>query len=183
MKYIFLVLAAIIFFGACTSNAKEVIPAAPVSVADANKLIKGKRYSTIKLGVLSPFIYDTANPVNWQIQKEDTSKFFRDYATKQLTFTLIFSNDSACTYFDTDNDKIINGTYSIDNDAKLGYDEEKPGIKLRIKYADSLDFGGVKTAAAMTQSFLIQGINDKELLLQTSRSINNRKLVVWMKQQ
>ena len=183
MKYLFLALASAILFGACTSNTKEVIPAAPASVTDANKLIKGKKYSTVKLGVLSPFIYDTANPVNWQIQKEDTSKFFRDYAAKQLAFTLIFNNDSVCTYFDTDNDKIINAIYSVDNDAKLGYEEEKPGIKLRIKYADSLDFGGVKTPAAMTQSFLIQGINDKELLLQTSRSINNRKLVVWMKQQ
>ena len=77
--------------------------------------------------------------------------------------------------------KNIAATFSIDNDAKLGYEEEKRGIKLRINYSDSIDLGGSKIASSMTLSYLVIGISDKELLLETGRSFNNRKLAVWMK--
>ncbi len=180
MKYLLslLVIAATVM--AC-HHAEEhvVVPAAPKSVAEVTSAVKGQHYKVAKLGTLSPFAMDSLNPVNWQVQEQDTSKFFRDYATKELKFKIDFSNDTTVSFMDED--KTTRGFYSVDNDANLGYEEEKPGIKLRIKYSDSMEFGGNKTAATMTQSYLVQGLGNKEIILETGKSINNRKLVVWMK--
>ncbi len=181
MKYLSFVFVCAVLFTACSNNEKIITPAAPGSVADVSKTIKGKNYKTIKLGILSPLAMDSASPVNWAIEKEDTSKYFRDYAKTQLEFVLAFSKDSTCSFYDVEQMKNIAATFSVDNDAKLGYEEERPGIKLRINYRDSIDLGGSKIASSMTLSYLVIGINDKELLLETGRSFNNRKLVVWMK--
>ncbi len=185
MKYLsFFAIAIIVSFSACNNAGKSgavSVPAAPASLQDLAKNINGKNYKTIKLGILSPFAMDSVNPVNWNVEKEDTSQFFRDYAKKQLAFSLSFLKDSSCSFFDADQQKSIPAKYSLDNDPKLGSDEEKPGIKLRVKYEDSLDFGGTKTAAKMTLSYLVRGLAEKEIILETGRSYNNRKLVVWMK--
>ena len=181
MKYLTFVFVCAVLFSACSNNEKITTPAAPGSVADVSKTIKGKNYKTVKLGIISPLAMDSANPVNWAIEKEDTSKFFMDYANKQLAFSLTFSKDSTCSFYDVEQKKNIAATFSIDNDANLGYEEAKPGIKLRINYSDSMDFGGTKTASVMTLSYGVLGMNDKELLLETGRSFNNRKLAVWMK--
>ena len=180
MKYLSFLFAFAVLLSACSNNDKMVVPAAPASVADVIKTIQGKNYKTVKLGVLSPFAMDSTNPVNWNIEKEDTSKFFRDYAKEQLEFKLTFSKDSACTYYNSEQKKNMPAAYSVDTDAKLGYDEEKAGIKLRINYNDAIDFGGTKTASVMTLSYLVVAMNDAALLLETGRSFNNRKLVVWM---
>ena len=183
MRYLLIVFVCAVLVSACSNNEKTTVPAAPHSISDVSKAIKGKNYKTISLGILSPFEMDTANPVNWNIEKEDTSKFFRDYAVTQLAFTFRFSNDSACTFYDVEQKKNVVANYSIDNDASLGYEEEKPGIKIRISYNDSVELGGTKTGSIMTLSYLVRGINDKELLLETGRSFNNRKLVIWMKEE
>ena len=33
----------------------------------------------------------------------------------------------------------------------------------------------------MTQSYLVRGLGEKEIILETGRSYNDHKLVVWMK--
>ena len=98
MKYLTFVFVCAVLFSACSNNEKITTPAAPGSVADVSKTIKGKNYKTVKLGILSPLAMDSANAVSWAIEKEDTSKFFRDYANKQLAFALTFSNDSTCSF-------------------------------------------------------------------------------------
>jgi hypothetical protein len=181
MKYPILFL--MIAYFTCSCNNKETInkPAAPSTVKEVTTVIAGKSYKTTRLGILSPFAMDSANPVNWNIEKEDTTKFFRDYAKTQGTFTLSFSKDSSCSFFDCSQKKNINASYAADNDPKMSSDEMKAGIKIRIHYKDSLEFGATKTAADMTQTYLVRGMNDKELLLETGNSYNDRKLVVWMK--
>lgn len=185
MKYLsFAAIMITISFAACNNAGKTdnvSVPAAPASIQELAKNTNGKNYRTIKLGILSPFAMDSTNPVNWNVEKEDTTSFFRDYAKKQLAFALSFIKDSSCSFYDADQQKSIAAKYSLDNDPKLGSDEEKPGIKLRVKYEDSLDFGGTKTAAKMTQSYLVRGLSENEIILETGRSYNNRKLVVWMK--
>ncbi|MEP6675138.1 MAG: hypothetical protein ABJA78_08280 [Ferruginibacter sp.] len=181
MRNIMLLIAAVCIFSACSNQDKVTAPAAPKTVAEVMNSIKGRNYKVDRLGILSSFAMDSANPVNWNIMKEDTSKFFRDYAKTQMTFTINFSKDSTVSFYDTDNKKSIKGIYLVDNDAKLGYEEEKPGIKLRLKYQDSLEFAGGNTASEMTLSYLVRGMNDKELILETGREINSHKLVVWMK--
>jgi len=181
MKYLILVPAVAILIASCNNKEKISAPAAPASVKEVTTVVPGKNYKTIKLGILSPFAMDSANPVNWNIANEDTTKFFRDYAKSQLAFTLTFSKDSACSFYDASQKKTFTAKYSVDDDPKSGNDETKPGIKLRVQYKDSIEFGASKTPAEMTLTYLVRGINNNELLLETGNSFNDRKLVVWMK--
>ncbi len=184
MKYVVMVLGAAILFASCTNGEKETAaPPAPKSVQDVTGSIKGKKYKVDKLGILSPFASDSLSPVNWKIQQQDTAKFFRDYAAKQTGFTVNFSNDSAASFMDGDAGKMINALYSVENDTNPQDKEELPGIKIKLVYNDSMEFAGNKTAAKMTLRLRIMGIDASNLLLETNRSYNNRKLVLWMKGQ
>jgi hypothetical protein len=183
MKPILLMLGAALCLAACNETGKTATaPAAPKSVAEVTAAIKGKTYKVENLGLLSPFASDTANPVNWKVQQEDTSKFFRDYVAKQNQFTLSISADSSASFFDAANNKTVKGIFTVDDAITEGYSEkEKPGIKLRLQYNDSLDFGGKKTASVMTQSYLVKGISANELVVETGQSFNRRTLVLWLK--
>jgi hypothetical protein len=186
MKYSFLVVVIIFAFTAC-SNQEKVAPAAPTTAAAALTGLQGKTYKVEKMGLLSRFKMDTINPVNWDIK--DTSSFYKNYAKSQSGLVFTFSKDSAVNFLNPDGSsffnpgpaKMIKAIFTTDNDAKLQNDEEKPGIKLRIVYNDSLDFGGTKTASKMTQSFLIRGMNEKELIVETGNAFNEQKVVLWMK--
>ena len=46
-----------------------------------------------------------------------------------MAFAINFSKDSAASFMDTDENKDTKGFYSVDNNAKLSYEEEKPGVK------------------------------------------------------
>jgi hypothetical protein len=185
MKYVFMILGASILFAACTNGEKETAkaPLMPKSVQDVTGSIKGKKYKVDKLGILSPFASDSLSPVNWKIQQQDTSKFFRDYAAKQTAFTVDFNNDSLASFRDGDAGKMINAVYSVENEINPEDEEEQPGIKIKLVYNDSMEFGGNKTAAKMTLKLRVMGVDAGNLLLETNRSYNNRKLVLWMKGQ
>jgi hypothetical protein len=181
MKKLIVPSIVVCIFSACNSQEKMNAPAAPTSVTEFANEVKGQHYKVERLGLLSAFAMDSLNPVNWNFTKEDTSKFIRDYVKAQMNFSIDFSKDSTVHFFDTDGKKNTQGIYSLDNDPKLGYEEEKPGIKLRMKYQGSMEFAGNQTASEMTMSYLIRGANAKELILETGREVNSHKLVVWMK--
>jgi hypothetical protein len=183
MKFVISMLCAAMALGACNQADKTAsAPAIPKSIADVATAIKGKQYKVANLGLLSPFASDSANPVNWKIQQEDTSKFFRDYVAKQQPFTIGFSADSTVRFWDVNNGKQVTGTFSVDDAVNEGYDgPEKAGIKLRVRYADSLDLGGQKSAAPMTQSYLVRGLGGNELVVETGQSYNRRTVVLWLK--
>jgi len=176
MKLLVIGLCATVLVVACKEASKPV-PDAPKSIAEVKDAIKGKKYKVSNLGLLSPFKSDAANPVDWKVQEQDTSKFFREYAAKLNQYTLDVSADSAVSFLDMSNNKLVKGTYSVDNGTD---DEEIPGIKLRLKYSDSLDFGGRKNAAVMTQSYIVRGVAANELVVETSNAFNNRKVVLWL---
>jgi hypothetical protein len=185
MKYVFIILGASILFAACNNSTNETAAAPPVpkSVQDVTGSIKGKKYKVDKLGILSPFASDSLNPVNWKIHQQDTSQFFRDYAAKQTVFTVNFSKDSLADFRDGDAGKMINAVYTVENETNPEGEGELPGIKIKLAYNDSMEFGGKKTAAKMTLKLRVMGVDAGNLLLETNRSYNNRKLVLWMKGQ
>jgi hypothetical protein len=184
MKYVLMLVGAAAIFTACTSQEKEVVaPASPKSAADVTAAVKGKKFKTEKLGLLSPFATDSLDSVNWKIQQQDTSKFFRDYAGKQMNFAVNFSNDSLAGFMDTDAGKMVQAVYSVVNDTSPEGEDEKPGIKIKLAYNDSMDFGGSKTAAKMTLSLRVIGMDAGNLLLESNRSYNRRPLAMWMKAQ
>jgi hypothetical protein len=180
--FIFIACTAFVLTACNEAGKTAAIPAAPKSVAEVTAAIKGKQYKVADIGLLSPFATDSANPVNWKVQQEDTSKFFRDYAAKQKEFVLGFSGDSTVRFADVNSGKTVTGTYSVDDTVNEGYDgPEKAGIKLRLHYSDSMDFGGQKTAAKMTQTYLVRGLAAKELVVETSQSYNRRNVVLLLK--
>lgn len=185
MKPILFLAGAALCLAACNQSSKTDAPnqlAAPSSIADVKANIKGKTYAVANLGLLSPFASDTANPVDWKVQQEDTSKFFRDYVAQQKPFTLTIGNDSTATFFNVSNNKTVKGTFSVDDAMNESFDEkEKPGIKLRLQYNDSMEFGGQKTAALMTQTYLIRGFSANEMVVETGQAFNRRTLVLWLK--
>lgn|GEM_PF-5353906 len=164
---------------ACKNVSKPGLPAAPAAAADVKNSIMGKSYTVETIGLLSPFHGDSS--INWDILKEDTTAFFQKWAKEQMIFTAAFSKDSSSDFYTPFDKKKTTGTYAVDTDPNLGYDEPRPGIKLRLRYLGSMGFSGDTTQSMMTLSFLVRGVNDKELVLETGQSFNNRPVVVWMK--
>ncbi len=184
MKYVCMVLGTAILFAACSNGAKEeAAPAAPKSAADLTGVIKGKKYKVEKLGIVSPFKSDSLNPVNWKIQQQDTSKFFREYAAKQMAFSVDFNGDSLANFMDAEAGKMVKAVYSVVNDTDPQGEDEKAGIKIKLVYNDSMEFGGTKTAAKMTLSLRVLGADGGNILLESNRSYNQRPLAMWMKAQ
>jgi hypothetical protein len=185
MKYGLMMFCAVSLFAACSNSGKDELaaPAAPKSAADVVAVIKGKKYKVEKLGILSPFKADSLNPVNWKIQQQDTSKFFREYAAKQMTFTVDFNSDSLATFMDADAGKMVKAVYSVVNDTNPEEKDEKPGIKIKLVYSDSMEFGGGKTAARMTLSMRVLEADAGNILLESNRAYNERPLAMWMKAQ
>jgi hypothetical protein len=185
MKYVFMVLGTAILFAACSNGGKEeaAAPAAPKSAADVTAFIKGKKYKVEKLGIVSAYKADSLNPVNWKIQAQDTSKFFREYTAKQMAFTVDFNNDSLVNFMEGGAGKMVKAVYSVVNDTNPQDKEDKPGIKIKLVYSDSMEFGGGKTAARMTLSMRVLGADAGNILLESNRTYNDRPLAMWMKAQ
>ena len=179
MKKIIIFCAGILSLVACTNVSKPELPAAPATPAGVKNSIGGKSYTVETIGLLSPFHGDSS--INWNILKEDTTAFFKKWAAEQMVFTAAFSKDSSSEFYSPFDKKKTTGTYSVDSDPNLGYDEPRPGIKLRLKYLGSMGFSDDNTKSVMTLSFLVRGVNEKELVLETGQSFNERPLVVWMK--
>jgi hypothetical protein len=183
MKCIYVATMFVCMFIACTNAGQETaaVPPAPKSVQDITAAIKGKKYQVSKLGLMSPFASDSLNPVNWKVQEQDTSAFFRKYVTRQTGFTIAFNTDSLADFMDIDADKMVKAVYTVENDTNPEDEEEQAGYKIKLSYNDSMEFAGNKTAAKMTLSLRVTGIDAANLLLETNRSYNNRKMVLWMR--
>ncbi len=189
MRFILILFVCITAYTSCTNNDKtNTVPPAPTSVSNVLTSIKGKQYKVHKMGLHSSFTMDTINPINWD--SKDTSSFYKNFEKNQLEFTISFNSDSIANFTllkggfsNNAANTQAKGVFNVDNENKKGYDDEieKSGIKIRLVYIDSIDFGGNKTASTITQSYLVTGINDKELLLETSSEFNRQKVILWMK--
>jgi hypothetical protein len=182
MKYFLFIIALGALAASCNSHVKKT-PPAPKSAAEVLAHIKNKKYKVEKLGILSPFKSDSLHPVNWNIEAQDTSDFFRKYAAKQRLFELVLNGDSLVTFMDTDAQKMVTGRFAVMEDWHPQDEKVTPGIVLNLVYSDSVNFGGGNIAAKMTHRLLVRGAGEHDLLLQTQRAYNDRPLVLWLKAQ
>ncbi|MBL7744038.1 MAG: hypothetical protein JNN00_11235 [Chitinophagaceae bacterium] len=157
----------------CSSKPGTVVlPGAPASIKAVQDELKGKNYKTEKAGTHSPFKDDKT--IEW-LEPKAGDKFEKGIDDDTRTLQLDFSNDTAVTV--TYKDKTYTGTYAVDD---VTGEEDRPGIKLRVSYVDEdLKFGD-GPATKVTYTYIVEGIGDKSLLLETPRSMNNRKIVVLM---
>lgn len=178
MKLILSTLLVAIAFASCTNDTSTSItlPARPASAEAISQFVKGRLFETKKVATLSPFDTGNESPYEWMNDSKDTSKFFRDYLTERMGFTLQFINDTSAVL--NEEGKVITGTYKFDNEV---LENEKEGVKLRVSYPDaSMNFPGMSDPMIMTSTFLIAGGDEKNLLIETPRSFNNRRIAVLM---
>ena len=161
---------------ACVSKTNSVSqPQPPASVKAVLDELKGEKYKVEKAGTHS--VFENDKEIEWLEPKEE-DKFEKQIADEAKTLQLNFTNDTAVTV--TVKDKTYVGTYKADDVVK---EDEKPGIKLRISYIDEEFKFGDGPATEVTYTYLVEGISDNSLLLETPRSMNRRKIVVLMNKQ
>ncbi|MBL7740413.1 MAG: hypothetical protein JNK14_14445 [Chitinophagaceae bacterium] len=161
---------------ACSSGpGTTALPGAPVSVKAVQDEVKGKRYKAEKAGTHSPFKDDKT--IEW-LEPKAEDKFEKGIADDSKTLQLEFFNDTSVTV--NYKSKSYTGTYVVD---EVTGEEERPGIKLRVSYIDEEFKLGDGPATKVTYTYIVDGLNDKSLLLETPRSMNNRKIVVLMNKQ
>lgn len=163
----------LVFLVACKNNASDkkeiIVPAAPLSVANVKAEVKNKEYKVNEVGTIDFFNPDE---LEWSSASGDTSKFFKDYVSERKNFSLHFINDSAVQM--QDEKKAIAAHYDLQKDSS--------GILLKIQYPDSTFSFNPGETMMMTSTFKIRGVDDNgQLLLETPREINRRKVVVLMK--
>ncbi len=178
-QFILLLFLSIIIFS-CKNNGEEIepLPVIPTSLDAVMNILKTKNYTATKIATLSPFEMDKENPYNWIDEEKDTMEFAKKFMAEMLSISLKFINDTVVVFMD--GKRKIETTYKLDTTIKG--EDEKPGIKLRLRYLDStMSFLGVSEPMFMTPAFQVLGIDEKKLLLQTSYSYNRRKVVVLFK--
>lgn len=162
-----------VMLNSCSSKTgSDALPVAPASVRAVQDVVKGKKFKAEKAGTRSPFKND--KEIEW-FEPEAEDKFEKEIADDSKTLQFDFMNDTSVTV--VFKDKTYNGTYGVDDNTG---EDEKPGIKLRVSYIDEDFKFGDGPASEVTYTYLVEGISDKSLLLETPRSMNRRKIVVLM---
>jgi hypothetical protein len=169
----------VVIVSSCSSKSGETaLPAAPSSVKAVKDEVKGKKYKAEKAGTHSVFADD--KEITWLEMKKDTAnqlnKFENQIIGDATSLQLNFTNDTAVTVMMKD--KTFNGTYIVNDTTK---EDEKPGIKLRISYVDDEFKMGDGPASMVTYTYLVEGISEKSILVQSPRSMNNKNIVLLMK--
>ena len=183
-KYVIALFATVMLLS-CTENKKEdSLPAKPKDVNSVQTLIKGKKYTTQKLGFYDIIIVDGEKGVKWIdiAAKKKERKAPNDIELKaieeEMQFGVQFVNDTAATVFVRDTS--FAATYVV-NDVVGQYDQVKEGIKIRLTYTDpSFSFGGGEPME-MTVTYVVIGADDKRLLVQTPRTIDRKPLISLLK--
>lgn len=183
-KYVSALFATVILFG-CVENKKDSLPAKPQDVNSVQALIKGKKYTTQKVGFYSNLTVNEQTDMDWIDIAEKKEQLAKDpnnitaetelkAAEREMKFGVQFVNDTLATVFS--NDSNFPATYIID-DVVDDYSKDKESVKLRLRYADPSFAFGNEPAMEMTYTFVVDGADDKSLLLQTSRTINRQPLI------
>jgi hypothetical protein len=163
----------IVALNSCSSETnKNSLPEAPASIKAVKDEVKGKKYKAEKAGTHS--VFENDKQIKWlEPKKEDD--FEKKIADESKSLQFDFVNDTAVTVIAKG--KTYTGTYAADDIVK---EDEKPGIKLRISYVDEEFKFGDGPASMVTYTYLVEGISNKSILLETPRSMNRQKIVVLM---
>ena len=159
------------------ANSKTVNPPAPANADAVAKAIKGKKFKTTELALISNLVADKNNPYEWFDEIKDTTAFFRNYEKERMKFGVNFFNDSSAEV--TDEAGVNKATWKIDDQPKS---DETAGVFLRLSMEKQEAFMPGQTGlSTITFTYKVLGIDDKQLLLQTPNMFNSRKIAALMK--
>ncbi len=94
---------------------------------------------------------------------------------KAISTGFHFLNDTACLVIMEG--KNYSATYIVDDEARQ---DETAGIRIRISYEDNEFSFADGSASMVTYTYLVEGISDKNLLLETPRSLNRKNIILLM---
>lgn len=160
---------------ACNDQGMKALPPAPASAAQTLAWLQGRTLTVQKTGFYGPLTVNDKTEINWidtAVQAEpmikETVRELGNWSMRLGSDSTIVVNSKGATY---------NGHYKVDDQPEEG---EKPGIRLRVTYVDpTFSFGGSEPMA-ITFTYLVKGIDAKELLLELPREINRQKLLALM---
>lgn len=161
----------------CSSPASDKLPPAPAHVKAVHAFLQGKNLSTKKVGFFDNLTVNTVTEIKWIDISNEKDPMNKEVAEEELAFSLQFLNDTAVSI--SKKEKKFEGKYVV-NDILDEYADEKPGIRLRITYADPESGFADMFMSDVIYSFLVIGLDDKKIILQTPRSINRQKLISLM---
>ncbi len=167
--------AYVVIFAACSPGSTDAPTPPPANIKAVQDFVKVKKLVTKKLGFYGSLTVNGVKEIAWIDVANEKDKMTKEVADEEMRFGLQFLNDSTVTVLKKN--KAYIGSYTVD-DITDEFFKEEPGIKLRVSFADPdmTDIGG-QAMSKVTYSFLVMGLNDKQILLQTPRSINNKKLI------
>ena len=170
------VIAGLVLFASACKQSKETVPPAPANVKAVQDFVKGKKLSTKSVGFYSMLEVNGVKDVKWLDLAELKDGMTKKAATEELSLALQFVNDTAVVV--TKNGKNFTGTFAVVSDTGVK-ENENPGIKLKLMYADpDMSFGDMLTD--LTFSYIVLGLDDKRIMVQTPRTINRQNLIALM---
>lgn len=173
-KILCLFLAAISFAG-CNNSEKNTLPPAPASVTQTLAWLQGRTLTVQKAGFYGSLTVNNNTTINWIDTTSKSEPLVKETVRELSNWNLRLGTDSTVVV----NSKCdsYKGHYKIDDQPQEG---ETPGIRLRVTYPDpTFSFGGSEPME-VTYTYLVKGIDAKEMLLELPREINRQKLLALM---
>jgi hypothetical protein len=174
---IFIAIPLLLFVSGCANKKNVQLPAAPASIDAIVKTVKGKKYKTTDLALISKLAADKNDPYEWFDEIKDTSTFFRNNEKEKKKLEINFVNDTIAEV--TDMSGTNKAIWRIDDQPK---GEETAGKFLRLTMEkDETLFPGQSGKSTITFSYKVLGMDDKQLFLETPSMYNMRKVAALMK--
>ena len=177
MRFFTIVAFINLFIFGCGNSKTVSLPPSPANADAVSKAIKGKKFNTTELALISNLVADKNNPYEWFDEIKDTTAFFRNYEKERMKFEINFINDTSAEV--TDDAGVNKATWKIDDQPKS---DETAGLFLRVSMGKQESFfPGQTGSSTITFTYKVLGIDDTQLLLQTPNMFNNRKIAALMK--
>jgi hypothetical protein len=166
--------AAVLFVG-CSAPGTKALPPAPASVAQTLAWLQGRTLSVQKAGFYGALTVNDNTEINWIDTAVQAEPIIKETVRELGNWSMRLGSDS--TIVINSKGSSYQGRYKLDDQPQEG---EKPGIRLRVTYVDpTFSFGGSEPME-VTYTYLVKGIDAKEMLLELPREINRQKLLALM---
>ena len=171
------IIAMFLLITGCANKKTVSLPPAPANSDAVTKTVKGKKYKTADLALISKLAADKNNPYEWFEDVNDTTAYFRNYEKQKKKLEINFINDTTAEV--TDEVGTNKALWKIDDQPKS---DETAGQFLRLTMEkDEALIPGQVGKSTITFSYKILGIDDKQLFLETPNMFNMRKMAALMK--
>ena len=175
--YPFVFSLALVLALSCSNKEKD-LPPAPASAAAVKDFLQHRTLTVISTGFYDPAVVNDQKKMVWIDTATEKGKYEKEIAVELNGFSLQFVNDTAVKV--VTRTTAFDATYKVDELADE-LDKAKEGIKLRISYADPAMRFGEGEIPLVTYTYLVEGLDKEELLLQFPREVNRRPVMALLK--